>query len=139
MKQFIRCSIETVPSLRTLLVQSADWEQFETHVDEAMRAICTDIEVSPEDTFLQRMVFVLDTRLGRKSHRVSLKTTRKYVLARNVRLLVEQKNHHDVLKKHLDNIYRSMCRVPINAPIPWYMLVTLGVKRNIVRALYDET
>jgi hypothetical protein len=139
MKQFIRGSIETVPSLRTLLVQSADWEQFETHVDEAMRAICTDLEVSPEDTFLQRMVFVLDTRLGRKSHRVSLKTTRKYVAARNVRLLVEQKNHHDVLKKHLVNIYRSMCRVPINAPIPWYMLVTLGVKRNIVRALYDET
>jgi len=139
MKQFIRNNIETVAPLRTLLVKSADWEQFETHVDEAMGALCIDLDVAPEENFMQRMVAVLDARLGRKSHRVSLKVPRRYVAARNVRILVQQKEHSDVLKKNLVDIYRSLCRVPSSACIPWYMLVTLGVERKVVRALYDET
>ena len=137
LKQFIRCQIDTMPQLRLLLIKTVNWLLFERCTATAMNAVCGEISASPAVSFLRRVSVSLEQCVSRKNNRLCAPKKRPNS-NRFVRSLVFKKDECDVLKRHFTIIYNCMCRVPLTAETPWYLLVTLGVPRDVVRSLYNE-
>ena len=137
LKQYVVHEVACVPQLRARLVQSGKWLQFEKNAAAAMAALCADMDATSEN-FLQRASTAFDLCLNKKTNRTNAKTKRKSDRDRHIRSIVRTKEHKDVLKRHFSVIYQYMCRIPLNCDTPWYLLVTLGIKRDVVRAIYND-
>jgi hypothetical protein len=135
MKQFIRHRIQAIDVLRTHLLQRGHWLFFEEHMDLAMEAMC--LEKGAED-LIGRMALVLEQRLTRKSNRISpKKKVRKMDEVRFVWNIIGPRQLEDGVNKNFIYLHDVFCRLAIGSSIPWHLLVTMGVSRGVVRALYE--
>jgi hypothetical protein len=138
MKMFIRHTVCLNPVLREHMVVQGSWEYFEQHVDETSIALCCDLDRLPHATFFARMTSFLEQRMARKASRVCAKRATS-AGSRAIKTIVGQREKTDMVHKHFLCLYNACCRVPLGSRVPWYMLVTLGVSRRVIRELYSCT
>jgi len=138
LKQYILHTIICIPHLRRTLLKSEKWEQFEQCGQSSMLALCGEMKHAKFPNFVECISIALDQCLTKKNHRFSAKRKNVPVKNRRIRNIVASKDQCDILKKHFMVIYECICRIPLKCETPWYLLVTLGIKREVVRAIYSE-